>query len=169
MLVFRPHNVYGEHQNIGDRYRNVIGIFMNQIMEGQPLTIFGDGLQSRAFTYIDDVAPPSQVIDIRMPTTKFLILGPIFLMRSTILQTSDEAMASAGEVIHLAPRNEVLHAYSDHSRVRPVFGNRPRPSLEVGVQRMAAWAKTVGALRSKNFEGIEILKNLPAIWLEPVL
>src|SRR5947209_2324570 len=38
-IIFRPHNVYGEHQNIGDRYRNVIGIFMNQIMEGQPLTI----------------------------------------------------------------------------------------------------------------------------------
>src|SRR5262249_27124532 len=53
-IIFRPHNVYGEHQNIGDRYRNVIGIFMNQIMRGQPLTIFGDGSQTRAFTYIDD-------------------------------------------------------------------------------------------------------------------
>src|SRR5690606_24729495 len=56
-IVFRPHNVYGEHQNIGDRYRNVIGIFMNQIMQGKPLTVFGDGQQTRAFSYIDDVAP----------------------------------------------------------------------------------------------------------------
>ncbi len=56
-VIFRPHNVYGENQNIGDRYRNVIGIFMNQIMQGQPLTIFGDGEQTRAFSYIDDVAP----------------------------------------------------------------------------------------------------------------
>src|SRR5580693_8705680 len=56
-VVFRPHNVYGEFQNIGDRYRNVIGIFMNQIMQGQPMTIFGDGKQTRAFSYIDDVAP----------------------------------------------------------------------------------------------------------------
>ena len=55
--VFRPHNVYGEHQNIGDRYRNVIGIFMNQIMQGLPMTMFGDGSQTRAFTHIDDVAP----------------------------------------------------------------------------------------------------------------
>src|SRR5205814_8805154 len=53
----RPHNVYGEHQNLGDRYRNVIGIFMNQIMRGEPLTVFGDGEQTRAFSYIDDVAP----------------------------------------------------------------------------------------------------------------
>ncbi len=56
-IVFRPHNVYGEKQNIGDRYRNVIGIFMNQIMQSQPLTIFGDGRQTRAFSYISDVAP----------------------------------------------------------------------------------------------------------------
>ena len=55
--VFRPHNVYGEHQNVGDKYRNVVGIFMNQLMQGQPLTVFGDGMQTRAFSYIDDVAP----------------------------------------------------------------------------------------------------------------
>ena len=55
--IFRPHNVFGPRQNIGDRYRNVIGIFMNQILQGQPMTIFGDGTQTRAFSYIDDVAP----------------------------------------------------------------------------------------------------------------
>src|SRR5690349_12215956 len=56
-IIFRPHNVYGERQNIGDRYRNVVGIFMNQILRGEPLTIFGDGEQERAFTHISDVAP----------------------------------------------------------------------------------------------------------------
>src|SRR6266536_2892022 len=54
-IIFRPHNVYGEGQNIGDPYRNVIGIFMNQVMRGQQMTIFGDGTQTRAFSYIDDV------------------------------------------------------------------------------------------------------------------
>ena len=56
-VIFRPHNVYGELQNIGDRYRNVLGIFMNQIMRDEPLTIFGDGTQTRAFSYVGDVAP----------------------------------------------------------------------------------------------------------------
>src|SRR5499427_4044086 len=55
--IFRPHNVYGELQNLADPYRNVIGIFMNQVMGGRPMTVFGDGLQTRAFTHIDDVAP----------------------------------------------------------------------------------------------------------------
>ena len=56
-VIFRPHNVYGEYQNLGDPYRNVIGIFMNQIMQGKPMTIFGDGEQQRAFSYVGDIAP----------------------------------------------------------------------------------------------------------------
>src|SRR3712207_2836178 len=55
--IFRPHNVYGERQNIADRYRNVIGIFMNNVLRDEPLPVFGDGRQTRAFSHIDDVAP----------------------------------------------------------------------------------------------------------------
>src|SRR5437867_11048966 len=56
-VVFRPHNVYGERQNTADRYRNVVGIFMNQVLHGQPMTVFGEGTQTRAFSHVDDVAP----------------------------------------------------------------------------------------------------------------
>lgn len=56
-VIFRPHNVYGEYQNIGDRYRNGVGIFMNEVMLGKPMTVFGDGNQRRAFSYIRDVVP----------------------------------------------------------------------------------------------------------------
>ena len=56
-VVFRPHNVYGPHQNMFDKYRNVVGIFINQIHHGEPMTVFGNGEQVRAFSYIDDVAP----------------------------------------------------------------------------------------------------------------
>src|SRR5918993_1985634 len=55
--IFRPHNVYGTRQNIADKYRNVVGIFMNQILQGRPMTVFGDGTQTRAFSHINDVAP----------------------------------------------------------------------------------------------------------------
>src|SRR5579864_187080 len=55
--IFRPHNVYGERQNISDPYRNVIGIFMSRVLQGEPMPVFGDGLQTRAFSHIDDVAP----------------------------------------------------------------------------------------------------------------
>jgi len=54
--IFRPHNVFGEYQNLGDPYRNVVGIFMNQMLRNQPLTVFGDGNQRRAFSYIAGVS-----------------------------------------------------------------------------------------------------------------
>jgi UDP-glucose 4-epimerase len=56
-VIFRPHNAYGELQHIGDRYRNVLGIFINQIMNREPLSIFGDGTQTRAFTHVGDIIP----------------------------------------------------------------------------------------------------------------
>ena len=55
--IFRLHNVYGSRQNHGDPYRNVLGIFINNIMLNKPLIIFGDGKQTRAFTHVSDVAP----------------------------------------------------------------------------------------------------------------
>jgi UDP-glucose 4-epimerase len=165
-VIFRPHNVYGEHQNIGDRYRNVIGIFMNQIMQGQPLTLFGDGTQTRAFTYIADVAP---VIAQGAFIPK--AYGQIFNVGADTPYSVNELAAAVAQVMgvkpkitYLPPRNEVLHAFCDHKRLEKVFGVSAQMSLAEGLERMAKWAKQVGARKSKPFGHIEIEKNLPAIW-----
>ena len=50
--IIRPHNVLGIYQNIWDKYRNVIGIWIRQSINDEPLTIYGDGLQKRAFSDI---------------------------------------------------------------------------------------------------------------------
>ncbi|MED5475604.1 MAG: NAD-dependent epimerase/dehydratase family protein [Candidatus Neomarinimicrobiota bacterium] len=54
-VSLRYFNVYGERQNLGGAYATVVGIFINQILEGKPLTINGDGSQRRDFTYVKDV------------------------------------------------------------------------------------------------------------------
>jgi hypothetical protein len=69
-------------------------------------------------------------------------------------------------IIHLPPRNEVSNAYSSHDKVRRVFGDHQRYSLEEGLNRMATWVKQHGARRSQEFEGIEVRKNFPQAWLE---
>ena len=56
--IVRPHNFYGRNQNIWDKYRNVLGIWMYQILNDQQPTIFGDGEQKRAFSYVDDSIIP---------------------------------------------------------------------------------------------------------------
>jgi UDP-glucose 4-epimerase len=67
---------------------------------------------------------------------------------------------------YLPPRNEVVHAYADHSKVKRVFGTGDFTSLEEGLSDMADWAKGVGARESSVFDNIEILEKLPPVWLE---
>ena len=165
-VVFRPHNVYGERQNIGDRYRNVVGIFMNQLMKGEPMTIFGDGEQQRAFTHISDVAPIiAESVSIDSARNRVFNVGadvPHTVNR--LAQIVAEAMNKECKTIHLEPRNEVKIAFSDHSRAETVFGSRPKISLEHGIETMAAWVKDHGSRESSVFEDIEIPRNLPPSW-----
>jgi UDP-glucose 4-epimerase len=166
-VIFRPHNVYGENQNIGDRYRNVIGIFMNQLMQGKPMTIFGDGSQTRAFSYISDVAPViARSIDRPESWNQVFNVGaerPYSVLE--LAHTVADAMGAEPEIQNLDPRNEVVHAFSSHDKVNAVFGDLVKNvSLEEGVGRMARWAQAVGPRASKSFEGVEVAKNMPASW-----
>lgn len=165
-VIFRPHNVYGERQNIGDRYRNVVGIFMNQLLQGKSMTIFGDGSQQRAFTHIDDIAPILAGC-VEKPGAR----NQIFNIGADVPHSVNElakvvaaAMGKSPRIEHLDARNEVRVAFSDHSKAEAVFGKKVKVSLPIGVQKMADWVKKNGARESSTFEGIEIERKLPPSW-----
>lgn len=168
-VIFRPHNVYGEYQNIGDRYRNVVGIFMNQILRGEPLSVFGDGLQQRAFSYVGDIVPAIAsapfVAEARNRVFNIGAERPCTVLE--LARTVSRVMDAPDHPIrHLDARNEVEIAYSDHSAAHEVFGEPTDTSLEVGLLRMAAWVRSVGARESPSFGDIEIARGLPGFWLE---
>ena len=177
-VVFRPHNVYGEYQNIGDRYRNVVGIFMNQLMQGVPLSVFGDGEQQRAFSYIGDIVPiMARCVDVKEAYGQVFNIGADQPYTVKQLATAVmKAMGVTGELNHVESRNEAVNAWSDHSKAHRVFGPCLRrsgfaqarsgqgTSLEEGLHRMAEWAKRTGARESKEFENIEIIEKLPSFW-----
>ena len=166
-IIFRPHNVYGERQNIGDKYRNVIGIFMNQILRGEPMTIFGDGEQTRAFSHIDDVAPViARSIERPQCYNKVFNVGadtPYSI--NTLARAIATAFGVEPRVQHLPARNEVVHAFSDHARVCQHFGDLIEGiPLEEGIARMMGWVKERGARETSSFRDIEVVKNLPPSW-----
>ena len=169
-VVFRPHNVYGEYQNVGDRYRNVIGIFMNQLMQGNPLTIFGDGSQTRAFSYISDVAPYiAKSVDIPAAYNQvFNIGGDKEYSVKELAGTVMKVLGKEQPIRYLTARNEVLHAYSDHTKAKKIFGIKDNDfvDLETGVGKMAKWALDAGPRKTPRFTNIEIFEKLPAIWTE---
>jgi UDP-glucose 4-epimerase len=166
-IVFRPHNVYGPGQNVADRYRNVVGIFMNQILRGEPMTIFGDGTQTRAFTYVDDVAPVmAEAMESEAAWNQIFNVGSD--QTWTLNQLASMVAAAMGvepRVRHLPPRSEAAHARASHERLREVFGPRPATPLQEGLDRMARWVRGRGPQPSTPFEAIEITRNLPASWL----
>jgi UDP-glucose 4-epimerase len=168
-IVFRPHNVYGERQNIGDRYRNVAGIFMNQLLRGEPLTIFGDGTQTRAFSHVSDVAPIiAEAIERPEAYDQTFNIGAD---RPVSVNQLGEMVSRAWGVpfrpAYLPARPEIAHAHASHAKARALLGYRDAVSLEDGVSAMAAWARQVGPRESQPFRALEIERNLPPSWRDP--
>lgn len=156
--IFRPHNVYGERQNLADPHRNVIAIFLRQGLAGEPMTVFGDGTQTRAFTHVDDVAP----LMARAPWIDGARNATFNVGSDSAIQVVDLAAEVARalqipvRIRHLPARPEVVHAFSDHARARAVFGESNPVPLEVGLRRMADWARRLEMAPARRFRGLEI-------------
>lgn len=164
--IFRMHNVYGERQNTGDPYRNVIGIFMKQVMDNQAMTIFGDGLQTRQFTHIGNVAPI-----VARSVTKPAMANEIYNVGSDeecsvacLAELVAEAFGVDADIEYLPARHEAKIAYARHDKIREHFPGNTIP-LEVGLKTMATYVKAHGVRTSKPFEDIEVTKNLPPSWV----
>lgn len=164
--IFRPHNVYGPRQNHGDTYRNVIGIFINNILQGKPMTIFGNGRQKRAFSYIDDVAPYiAKAIDTPKAVNEIINIGADTPYTVNKLATTiAKAMGIKPAIKYLPKRNEVVEAYADHSKAKKIFSIVNTTSLDEGIREMIEWTKEIGPMKPKIFKNVEVDKNMPPSW-----
>lgn len=165
-IVFRPHNVYGPNQNIGDKYRNVVGIFMNQCLKNEPRTIFGDGKQTRAFTFVEDIVPQlaDAVLSKKNYNQTFNLGAEERLSIGELASLVSETMNVPNNINYLDQREEAEHAYASHTKQHLYFGVPKSTSLQDGIQKMADWVKKHGAKESISFKNIELLKNLPNSW-----
>ncbi len=169
-IVFRPHNVYGERQNVHDPYRNVVGIFMRQCVAGQPMTVFGDGQQVRCFSHVSDVAP----VIARSPLIPEARGGTFNVgsgETSTILELArrvDLAVhkgRSSGVEIECLPARQEAHVVRvDHSLAYRIFGLTNPTSLSDGLGRMARWLEEWSWPSQSKLPEIEVAKNLPPSW-----
>lgn len=165
-VVIRPHNIYGERQFLGDPYRNVIGIFMNRIMQGYPPLIYGDGKQTRAFSYIGDVAPCiAKAPFIKEAKNQTFNLGagkPHSI--NALAKEVIKAMNSEIDAKYVPKRHEVLHAYCTTTKSEKILGFKDSTSLQEGLSKMAKWAKERGPMQPIIWEEYEVIKNLPEFW-----
>ena len=137
-----------------------------QILSGKPLTVFGDGEQMRAFSYIDDVAPviARSVQNPEAYGQVFNIGGDQPYTVNELARTVAQVMGVTPEIKYLKARNEVVHAVANHNKVREYFDVPAPIDLRTGLTKMADWVRTVGARRTKDFDAIEIPHGLPDGW-----
>lgn len=140
--IIRPHNVYGIKQNIWDKYRNVLGIWMYQHLNGEPMTIFGDGEQVRAFSYIDDCLEPLWKAGISEKASKQIInLGGTKYTSIKEANNILREIMGGGEVKHLEPRVEVKVAHPTYQKSIDLLDYEDKTSMREGLTAMWEWAK----------------------------
>jgi UDP-glucose 4-epimerase len=140
--IIRPHNVYGINQNIWDKYRNVLGIWMYQYMNNEPMTIFGDGNQTRAFSYIDDNLEPLWKSAILPEASKQIInLGGI--EEISINEACDTLIdvIGDGKKLYLEQRHEVKHSIPTWQKSVDILGYEYKTTLRIGLENMWYWAQ----------------------------
>jgi len=166
-VIIRPHNVYGPRQNIADAYRNVLGIWMNRILRAKPPIIFGDGEQTRAFSYIEDVNPAmANAASFKEAVGQIINVGSDEVVSinkacSIVL----EAMGSNLKPIFMEERpGEVKHAYCTVEKSMKLLHYETKHSLKEGVTKMVEWAKQFGPQEPTYTLPLEINKNAPVVW-----
>ena len=163
--IIRPHNVYGANQNIWDKYRNVLGIWMYYHMEGQPVTIFGDGTQKRAFSYIDDSLEPLWNAAVRPEASKQIInLGGI--QEYSINEAADilTEVVGGAERVYLEKRHEVHYAIPTYDKSIELLGFQHKTDLKEGLTKMWEWAQHQPKRERFVWENYEIEKGIYSFW-----
>jgi UDP-glucose 4-epimerase len=140
--IIRPHNVYGIKQNIWDKYRNVLGIWMYQYMNNEPMTIFGDGAQTRAFSYIDDSLEPLwNAATLQEASKQIINLGGIEEYSINEANAILREVIGGGVVIYKEARHEVKHSIPTWQKSVDILGFEHKTSLFTGLTSMWGWAQ----------------------------
>jgi UDP-glucose 4-epimerase len=163
--IIRPHNVYGIKQNIWDKYRNVLGIWMFQHLNGEPMTIFGDGEQTRAFSYIDDSLQPLWNAAILAQASKQIInLGGIEEYTINDAARIMRSVIGDGEIIYLESRHEVKHSIPTWEKSVEILGFEHKTSLRDGLTEMWVWAQQQPKRQRFIWESYELEKGIYSFW-----
>lgn len=163
--IIRPHNIYGKKQNIWDKYRNVLGIWMYQYMNNQDLTIFGTGNQKRAFSYIDDCLEPFWKAGTSKLASKEIInLGGI--KEYTINEACDTLIKVIGDgnKKYLEKRHEVFYAWPTYQKSIDLLDYKQNTSLQDGLIEMWNWAKLQPIKKRKEWKEFELEKGIYSFW-----
>jgi len=141
-VALRYFNVFGPRQDPGSQYAAVVPLFIKSVLEGSRPTVYGDGEQSRDFTYVDNVVE-ANLLAAGAPGAS----GTVMNIGGGSRYTLNELLRLLGRIAGVTvnplyvPRRagDVLHSEADISRARQVLGYAPQVGLEEGLRRTVEW------------------------------
>lgn len=142
VVCLRYFNVYGPNQRY-DAYGNVIPIFMARLLDGEPLTIFGDGEQTRDFVNVRDVVQANIAAgNARGVSGAFNVGSGTRITINALVALMQEISGIQANVTYGPPRpGDVRHSQADVSAAHAALGFTPQVTMEAGLQEYIAWAK----------------------------
>jgi len=164
--IVRPYNVLGVYQNIWDKYRNVIGIFIRKTLNGQPILVYGDGEQTRAFSDIKYYMEPFDKLLTDYDNEIFNIGADKYFTLNEVAETVQKIGKKYGydvPIEHGEPRHEVKHAYCDHTKAKTVLDFKDETNLEELIESMFVWAMKQPNRKVKQME-YEVTKDIYEYW-----
>ena len=140
--IVRIFNTYGERMRIKDG--RVVPAFISQALRGEPLTVFGDGHQTRSFCYVSDLIDGIFKLSVSEQSGPINVGNPI---ERTMLQFAEEILKATGSdssIIHvpLPTADDPKQRRPDISKARTLLGWEPRVPLEEGLKNTIAYFKT---------------------------
>jgi UDP-glucose 4-epimerase len=164
--IVRPHNVLGIYQNIWDRYRNVIGIFIRKTLNRQPILIYGDGEQTRAFSDIKYYMQPFDKLLTDCDNETFNIGADKYFTLNEVAKTVQEIGKKYGYEVPIEygePRHEVKHAYCNHDKAKNLLKFEDDTKLEELIESIFVWAMKQPNRKVKTME-YEVTKDIYDYW-----
>ena len=139
--ILRFQNVYGEGQSLQNPYTGILSIFSTRLRLGQPIEVFEDGLETRDFIHVDDVAA-AIVHSVERPAVETLNVGsgePVTVLALAELLGRVMGSTMAPVISGRYRVGDIRHNFADTSRFSQVTGLAPRVSLESGIERFCRW------------------------------
>jgi UDP-glucose 4-epimerase len=149
-LTLRYFNVFGPRQDPSSPYSGVISLFTTKLLAGKTPVIYGDGRQSRDFTYVANVVEANlralEATGLRGQTVNVATGRRISLLR--LLSAIGREVGRPSRARHLASRaGDIRHSLADISAARRLLGYRPTVDFETGLTRTVAWYRETGRRR----------------------
>ena len=169
-----PHNIVGPNQKYDDPYRNVMSIMINRNLQGLSPVIYGDGEQSRCFSYVDDVIFCLDKLALD-PNIKSQIINVGPDESTSTINNLATLVANAtgfnGEPIYVAERpQEVRHATCSADKARKLLGYETKTTLEESVRATTDYIKKRGVRQFKYNLPLEISNELtPETWKKKLI